>query len=123
MKEKLLALVASPAVRKSFVALVLAVLGALGVSYSTGCAMLKSGPEAQRARVDLFKCQVAAVEPLTDGVLDSEALVLDLYAGKADLGKVLANLNASEAEVAALLARLHACQPAPVAPPAEGVVQ
>lgn len=88
-------------------------------SVGVGCAFLKAGPEAQRARIDRYKCQVAALAPLTDNVLDTEELVKDLYAGKASIGAVLSNLHASQAEAEALIKRLEKCEPPPPAPSEE----
>lgn len=112
VSEKIKNVAANPAVKKAAAALLLAVLAALGISLSSGCASL-GNVDAQRARVDKFKCRVAALAPLTDPVLDTEQLVQDLYAGKANLAAVLANLNAKPGEVKALLERLSKCEAQP----------
>lgn len=110
--------VSNPQVKKAAAALLLAVLAALGLSLSSGCASLQNVP-AQRARVDKFECQAAALAPLTDPLFDTEQLLLDLYAGKADLGQVLGSLDATQAEVKGLLDRLSACEGPPPEPAQE----
>lgn len=103
---------ASPAVRKAALALLLAVLAAAGFSLS-GCAAL---PEARQARVDLFECRVDALRPAVEPVFDASELVRDIYAGRADLRRVFLLLESAQDEVEAALERLGACDPAPQLP-------
>lgn len=114
MREKLLLVYRSPLVRKAFYGLLLAIAAALGFG-QLGCHALTP---AQEARVARFECQVRAVEPIVGDVLDAEALVRDVYAGRADLGRALNELRAKPAEVQALLDSLNACEDAPAALPA-----
>lgn len=88
------------------------------LSLAVGCGA-GSMPAAQKAQVDRFKCEVAALAPLTDPVLDTEQLVRDLYTGKASLGAVIANMHLAQAEAQALLERLRACSPSAPAPAPE----
>ena len=108
MNDKIKAVLASPAVRKAALTLVLAVLAALGVSFSSGCVPLTP---AQQAQVDLFECRVEALEPSCGAVLDTSELVRDLYAGRVDLGRVLSVLKVTQAEADAIAERLNACDP------------
>lgn len=106
MNDKIKAVLASPSVRKAAFALVVAVLAALGVTLGSGCAPLTP---AQRAKLDLFECRVAALEPSCGAVFDTAQLVRDVYAGNADLGAVFGALRLSEAEARAAVDRLNAC--------------
>jgi hypothetical protein len=97
-------------VQAAFVALVLAVLAALGFQ---GCASFgKLDPKAQRA-VDVFECYVAVLEPYVGEVCDTAELVRDVVAGRADLGRTLFLLGAIPAEVDAIGDELAECRPRP----------
>lgn len=64
---------------------------------------------AQQAKLDLFECQVHALAPLVEPVLDAADLVRDLETGKADLRSVLGSFAKTQAEVDATLKALRAC--------------
>jgi hypothetical protein len=64
---------------------------------------------AQQARVDKFNCQVSALKPALGDVLDVEALVRDLYAGKADISTALGSVGATQAEVQKIVKDLAVC--------------
>lgn len=108
VSELLTRVVGNAAVRKAFVALVMAVLTALGVSYAAGCAPFASSlsPAQQRA-LDAHKCYVAALEPAV-GELAPEVLKALLVGG--DPVKALLVHNLSVEEALAALHRLSACQ-------------
>lgn len=82
-------LVASPAVRKAFVAPVLAVLAAAGVSLSAGCG--GSLPPAVAARFAVLECQHAALETVVPAYV-AEDLVMAARAG--NVGYVVKQLLA-----------------------------
>lgn len=86
------------------------VLGALGTA---ACSSLLAPKSPKLTR---FECQARALQPALGDVFDTEALLRDLYAGKADLGQALQSAHATADEVNALLNALHACE-APAAPP------
>lgn len=73
----------------------------------SGCGLLESASP----RVERLDCQVRALEPLAGDLYDTRALLLDVYAGKADLGAVLGALKATPAEVEALVNDLRNCEP------------
>lgn len=107
-------LVASPTVRKAAIALVVAVLAALGFQ---GCVSFgQLDPKAQRA-VDVFECYVAELEPYVGEVCDTVELVRDVVTGKADLGRTLLLLGTAPAEVEKIVERLSECRPQPQALP------
>jgi hypothetical protein len=59
--EKLKSVANSPAVQKAFAAFVVAVLAALGITYGSGCAVLR-----QPAKIEAFSCAaIEALEPKT----------------------------------------------------------
>ena len=116
MKELALKIFRNAAVRKAALGLLLTLLAAAGVSLGTGCGLLAAAsPRAER-----FECQVRAIEPLAGDVLDARQLVLDLIAGKADLGAVLTHLKATPAEIDKLAEDLRACEGPPPAALPEG---
>jgi hypothetical protein len=82
------------------------------LTLESGCAFLSP---LKHPKKDRFQCEVAALAPVVNEVLDPEALLRDLYTGKADLGAVLRNLTVTPAEVETLFKALQACSPAPEA--------
>lgn len=67
---------------------------------------------AQQARLDLFECRARALAPVVAEVYpDVEALVRDLYTGRASLQSVLSALEMTADEAADLGESLQACDP------------
>jgi hypothetical protein len=91
--------------------LLLAAVLALGACHSL--------TPAQQAKADKFECQVKALAPLVEPALDAAELARDLYAGTADIDRVVTLLGATQPEVDALNARLRACESPVPAPAAE----
>ncbi len=82
-------------------------LALFALSAVLGCGLLKpASPKAER-----FECQVRALQPAVGDVRDARQLLLDVYAGKADLASALHALKATQAEVEALVKALAACEP------------
>jgi len=88
---------------------------ALILSLISACGCHSLTP-AQQARADKFDCQVAALAPALDGVLDAYAFVKNVYEGAAQYGQLVPLLQLAPAEVAEIEARLRACEPAAEAP-------
>lgn len=105
---------ASPAVRRAFFALVLAVLAALGFSLQ-GCAGGQLEPKAQRA-VDTFECYVEVLKPYVGAVCETADFVREVVEGRADLGRALTLLGHAQ-DVPRVVEALHECLPAPQALP------
>ncbi len=82
----------------------------LVAALALGALSCKSLPEAQQARVDRFDCEVAAIAPLVDGVLDAEAFVRNVYEGAATYAQLAPLLKLTMAEVQAASERLQACR-------------
>jgi hypothetical protein len=61
MKDVLFRVISNPSVRKAFLALVLAVLTALGIGFGGGCGGAALHPAAAKAQA-VLECQLAAVE-------------------------------------------------------------
>jgi hypothetical protein len=64
---------------------------------------------AQEARLALFECRAAALAPVVGDVLDAEALIRDVYVGRASLSSALSSLNATPEEIAKVVSALGAC--------------
>lgn len=79
MKDVLLRVVSSPAVRKTFYALVLAVLAALGFSLGAGCGAPSVPPAVAKAHA-LLACQIAALETVVP-LSAAEDLVMAIRSG------------------------------------------
>jgi hypothetical protein len=101
--------------QKIELALTLLLLSALG---ALGCRPLSP---AEQAKLDTFECEVAALAPSCEPVLDAAQLVRDLYVGKADLAHVVRILGLGRKEAEALVERLNACRP-PEPPPVENLM-
>lgn len=108
MREALLKVVRSPAVRKAALTLVLAILAALGVSLGQGCVPLTP---AQQAQADLFECRVRALEPSCEPALDAAELVRDAVLGKVDPVAALFRLGLTRTQVEATVKRYNDCGP------------
>lgn len=89
---------------------------ALAVAAVLGTVACSSLLRPKSPKLTRFECQAKALEPALGDVFDTEQLLRDLYAGKADLGQALQSAHATADEVNALLNALHACE-APAAPP------
>lgn len=109
------ALVASPAVRKAALALVLAILTALGVQLS-GCSRLGPAPNAPHLAV--FECQLAAMEEVVPREA-AEDLVMAARAGNIEyVIKQLLALGVKPQDIQPLAEAFDACS-APAALPAD----
>jgi hypothetical protein len=113
MKEFLLKIVRNPGVRKAAVALVVAVLAALGVSLGTGCASFGTfKPEAlsaaDRARAAI-ECRVEVLEPYLGD--EAERWVLEIAAGRVDPIRMLSNLDLSVRDIIQIAEGFNACSP------------
>lgn len=91
---------------------------ALGFGVTVGTLACGLLAPANSPRAVKFDCQEAALRPVLGEILDTKALLRDLYAGKASLSAALTAAGATEAEVRAVVAGLRACE-APVAEPVE----
>ena len=69
--------VTNPGVRKAALALLVAILGALGYHFTSGCAPMTP---AQQVRYDRIKCEIHALEPAA--LADADALVQEFEDGK-----------------------------------------
>jgi hypothetical protein len=125
MKETLLKIVNNPAVRKAFVALIVAVLAALGITGLSGCASFgtfKPGAlsAADRARAAI-ECRVDVLEPYLGD--EAERLVVDIAANRVDPIQLLLNLDLSVRDIVDIAEKFNACsgpepEPAPAPVPA-----
>lgn len=121
MKDTLLKIVNNPGVRKAALALVLAVLAALGISFGTGCASFGTfKPEAlsaaDRARAAI-ECRVDVLEPYLGD--EAERLVIDIAANRVDPIQLLLNLDLSIRDIVDIAEKFNACSgPAPEPAPA-----
>ena len=111
MKELLLKIVNNPGVRKAALALVLAVLAALGISFGTGCASFGTfKPEAlsaaDRARAAI-ECRVDVLEPYLGD--EAERWVLEIAAGRVDPIRMLSNLDLSVRDIVQIAEGFNAC--------------
>lgn len=107
LPESVKKVVQNPRVKSAAAALLLAILAALGLSLNSGCHELTP---AQQAKVDRFDCQVKAVATLVGPAVDANSLVLDLYAGKADLAAAAALAGATREDAEAFLKAWGECQ-------------
>lgn len=74
-----------------------------------GCALVNPKSAKDQAARDRFECEAKAIAPATGGLLDATDLLLDVYAGKADLRAVVTSVGATPGELAELNAELQAC--------------
>lgn len=105
MPQFLKTLFASRAVKRALLSLALAVAAALGYS-QYGCKDLN--PKAAQRAAE-FACEVEALRPLVEGVVDPEDVIRGLYEGRTNMGQVFAMLKASQGEVRDVLMALNAC--------------
>jgi hypothetical protein len=103
LKDTLVSVYKSPAVRKAAVALVLAILAALGINLTTGCASLTP---AQARALESHECYVEALEPKL-GPLAEDALAA-IFAG-GNVAMVLRAHALSVEDAASTLTRFQAC--------------
>jgi hypothetical protein len=103
VKDKLVAVVKNPAVRKTAVAFVMAILAALGISLGTGCASLTP---AQERALQKHRCYVAALKPAL-GDLSQDVLRAALAGG--DLVGILKSHDLEPSEVFDTIQRVKAC--------------
>lgn len=121
MKALLLKVVTNPGVRKAALALVLAVLAALGVGFGTGCAALQGAASTADSVRAAVECRVAVLEPYLGD--EAERVVLDIAAGRVDPVALLLNLNVTPKDIIKLAQDFRACAPDAPAPPAAEPVQ
>lgn len=121
MKDTLLKIVNNPGVRKAALALVLAVLAALGISFGTCCASFGTFKSevlsaADRARAAI-ECRADVLEPYLGD--EAERLVVDIAANRVDPIQLLLNLDLSVRDIVDIAEKLNACSgPAPEPAPA-----
>jgi hypothetical protein len=126
MKDVLLRVVSSPAVRKTFYALILAVLAALGISLGTGCGAAVSVPPAVAKAQALLACQIAALETVVP-LSVAEDVAMAVRAGNHEYAvRQLLGLGLTPEAIKAAADAFNACaepEPAPEvdasAPPVE----
>ena len=107
-------LVANSTVRKAFVALVLAVLAALGVQLGAGCGSAAMPPAVAKAHA-VLECQLAVLESVVPGYV-AEDLVMAARAGNgAYVVRQLLGLGLTPEQVRDAAEAFGACgEPAPV---------
>lgn len=114
MKELALKIVRNPGVRKAALALVLAVLAALGITGLSGCASFGQYTPQAQATIDrvraAIECRADVLEPYLGE--SAETWVLEIAAGRVDPIQMLANLDLSIPEIIAIAEQFDACSPA-----------
>lgn len=91
----------------------LCLVGSFSAALFCGCKVFQG---AKSARLTTFECEANALRPALGDIMDVEALLRDLYAGKASLSAVISNAKLTEDETKALLSALQACQGPPPQP-------
>lgn len=114
MKDALARAFKSPAVRKAFLALVLALLAAFGVSLEAGCGSAQLPPEVAKVQ-SVLECQLAAFERVVprDVALDMAKAVRD-GDGKRVVEQLL-GLGLTLDDVRSVAAAFNACASPPEA--------
>ena len=108
MKNFLLRVTQNPKVRQAFMALLLAVLAALGISGTIGCGGA-SVPPAVAARLAVLECQRSVLEAVVPAYV-AEDLVMAARAGNGEyVVRQLLGLGLAPADVAAAADEFHKC--------------
>lgn len=121
MKDAVLRILANPAVRKAFLALVLAVAAAAGVSFGSGCGRNALPPAAAKA-LATYECQVGVLEGVVPLAV-AEDLVMAARAGNGSyVVQQLLGLGLTPEVIEQAAGAFHECSGATAKPSAPAAI-